>query len=80
MSARVGHADLITCVCTPIMLTNYHREASKQLNESRLKVLAARETVLADIIKEAEKQLQSVCKDKNKYSALLKDLLVQVCA
>lgn len=55
-----------------------HREASKQLNESRLKVLAARETVLADIIKEAEQQLQAVSKDKGKYSALLTDLLVQV--
>lgn len=52
-------------------------EASKQLNESRLKVLQAREVVLADLVREAREKLAALTKDRSKYSALLSDLLVQ---
>lgn len=52
-------------------------EASKQLNESRLRVLQAREGVLDGLTKAARDQMAAVTKDKAAYSALLANLLVQ---
>lgn len=54
------------------------REYSKQLNESRLKVLQARENAVHDLINEAQQGLTSFSKDQQKYKNLLADLLVQV--
>ena len=60
------------------MLYFCHREYSKQLNESRIKVLQAQEDALQGILKDAEAGLARVSKDKKKYKALLTDLIVQV--
>ena len=54
------------------------REYSKQLNESRLKVLQARENAVHDLIHDAQQGLSSFSKDQQKYKTLLTDLLVQV--
>ena len=61
------------------MSTHMHyREYSKQLNESRIKVLQARENAVHDLIHDAQQSLASISKDQQKYKALLTDLLVQV--
>ena len=54
------------------------REYSKQLNESRIKVLQARETSVHNIVKEAHGKLIEISKNKKQYSTLLTDLTVQV--
>lgn len=54
------------------------REYSKQLNESRLKVLQARENAVHDLVHDAQQGLSSFSKDQQKYKTLLTDLLVQV--
>lgn len=56
------------------------REYSKQLNESRLKVLQAREGSVHNIVKEAHGKLIEYSKDKKQYQSLLTDLTVQVYA
>ena len=60
------------------MLIVICREYSKQLNESRLKVLQARENAVHDLIHDAQQGLPSFSKDQQKYKTLLTDLLVQV--
>ncbi|KAL3147417.1 hypothetical protein ABBQ38_014481 [Trebouxia sp. C0009 RCD-2024] len=55
-------------------------EYSKQLNESRLKVLQARENAVHELINEAQQGLTSFSKDQQKYKGLLADLLVQAFA
>lgn len=57
------------CVC---------REYSKQLNESRLKVLQARENAVHELIHDAQQSLAGTAKDTAKYKTLLTDLLLQV--
>lgn len=52
-------------------------EYSKQLNESRLKVLQARENAVHDLINDAQQGLSGFSKDQQKYKTLLTDLLVQ---
>ena len=52
-------------------------EYSKQLNESRIKVLQAREDAVQGIVKEAHKKLGSITADKKAYRSLLTDLTVQ---
>ncbi|KAK9829507.1 hypothetical protein WJX72_006258 [[Myrmecia] bisecta] len=52
-------------------------EFSKQLNESRLKVLQARENAVQTIVKEAHHTLTGISNDKKQYKALLADLLAQ---
>eukprot|EP00891_Asterochloris_glomerata_P003628 jgi/Astpho2/3628/Aster-06918 len=52
-------------------------ETSKQLNESRIKVLQAREEAVMQLVSEAEEKLASIAKDKAQYKSLLTDLLVQ---
>ena len=54
------------------------REYSKQLNESRLKVLQARENAVHDLVHDAQQGLSSFSEDQQKYKTLLTDLLVQV--
>ncbi len=54
-------------------------EYSKQLNEMRLKVLAAKEASVQEIITEAKARLRDVSKNPQNYKKLLQDLLVQVC-
>lgn len=54
------------------------REYSKQLNESRLKVLQARENAVHELVHEAQQNLSGISKDQQKYKNLLTDLLVQV--
>jgi hypothetical protein len=53
-------------------------EYSKQLNEMRLKVLAAREAAIQEIVHEAKLKLRDVSKNPQAYKKLLTDLLVQV--
>ncbi|RMZ56878.1 hypothetical protein APUTEX25_002967 [Auxenochlorella protothecoides] len=53
-------------------------ERSKQLNESRLKVLQAREDAVQTLLTEAHSRLAKLAKDKAKYKALLTELLIQV--
>ncbi|KAG1678157.1 hypothetical protein FOA52_016094 [Chlamydomonas sp. UWO 241] len=52
-------------------------EYSKQLNEMRLKVLAAKEAAIQDILVEATEKMRSVCKQPPQYKQLLENLLVQ---
>lgn len=52
-------------------------EFSKQLNESRLKVLAAREEAVQAVLRDAHVRLAALSQDKKKYSGLLTDLLAQ---
>ncbi|GIL77991.1 hypothetical protein Vretimale_7389 [Volvox reticuliferus] len=52
-------------------------EYSKQLNEMRLKVLAAKEAAVQEIITEAKLRLRDVSKNTISYKKLLQDLLVQ---
>ncbi|KAL6776928.1 ATPVE1 [Auxenochlorella protothecoides x Auxenochlorella symbiontica] len=52
-------------------------ERSKQLNESRLKVLQAREDAVQTLLTEAHSRLAKLAKDKAKYKALLTELLIQ---
>ena len=60
------------------MLALHCSETSKQLNESRIKVLQAREEAVMQLVSEAEEKLASIAKDKAQYKSLLTDLLVQV--
>jgi hypothetical protein len=53
-------------------------EYSKQLNESRIKVLAAREEAVQGLLSEAFAQLAALSKDQAAYKRLITDLLVQV--
>lgn len=52
-------------------------EYSKQLNESRIKVLAAREEAVQALLHEAFAGLAALSKDGTAYKKLLTDLLVQ---
>ena len=52
-------------------------ELSKQLNESRLTVLRAREEAMQEILKEAQARLLSLARDHGAYKALLIKLLHQ---
>ncbi|KAL4419923.1 hypothetical protein ABPG75_007021 [Micractinium tetrahymenae] len=52
-------------------------EYSKQLNESRLKVLQAREDAVQTLLHEAFSALAALSKDQAAYKRLLTDLLVQ---
>lgn len=52
-------------------------EYSKTLNEMRLKVLAAREAAIQEIVAEASVRLRDVSKNPTTYKKLLGDLLVQ---
>lgn len=54
------------------------REFSKQLNESRIKVLQAREASVHGIVSEAHKRLLDIAASKKGYKGLLTDLTVQV--
>ena len=53
-------------------------EYSKQLNESRIRVLAAREEAVQGLLGEAYAALAALSKDASAYKRLLTDLLVQV--
>lgn len=53
-------------------------EYSKQLNESRIKVLQAREDAVQTLLHEAFSALAALSKDQAAYKRLLTDLLVQV--
>lgn len=50
---------------------------STMANKTRLRVLGARQELLDDIFKAADKRLKDVAKDKGKYQAILKDLLLE---
>ncbi|PRW33682.1 vacuolar ATP synthase subunit E [Chlorella sorokiniana] len=52
-------------------------EYSKQLNESRIKVLQAREDAVQTVLHEAFSALAALSNDQAKYKSLLTDLLVQ---
>jgi V-type H+-transporting ATPase subunit E len=54
------------------------REYSKTLNEARLKVLAARETAIQSVVKEARTRVRELVKNPNGYKKLMQELLVQV--
>lgn len=75
-SQRTGVVEPLTgfrATCRPC-----HSEYSKQLNEMRLKVLAAKEAAVQDIITDAKARLRDVSKNPSTYKKLLQDLLVQV--
>lgn len=52
-------------------------EYSKYLNESRIKVLQAREDAVQTLLKEAQKRLQSLSMNASEYGTLLLELIVQ---
>ena len=53
-------------------------ERSKQLNNTRIKVLQAREDAVQHVVKESQAKLADISKDPKKYKTLLVDLIVQV--
>lgn len=53
-------------------------EYSKTLNDARLKVLAARETAIQAVVKEARARVRDLARNPGSYKKLLQDLLVQV--
>lgn len=53
-------------------------EYSKTLNDARLKVLAARETAIQSVVKEARMRVRDLARNPTAYKKLLQDLLVQV--
>lgn len=55
-------------------------EYSKTLNDARLKVLAARETAIQAVVKEARARVRDLARNPTAYKKLLQDLLVQVRA
>eukprot|EP01132_Coremiostelium_polycephalum_P011106 gene11106-13589_t len=50
---------------------------SNELNKSRLSVLKVREECLREVVLEAQKRLATVSDDKEKYSVILKNLIIQ---
>lgn len=52
-------------------------EYSKQLNDSRIMILQAREDALQGIVKDVQSKLSQVASNKKKYSSLLTDLILQ---
>eukprot|EP00878_Enallax_costatus_P001437 GHUV01001587.1.p1 GENE.GHUV01001587.1~~GHUV01001587.1.p1 ORF type:complete len:237 (+),score=77.33 GHUV01001587.1:148-858(+) len=52
-------------------------EYSKTLNEARLKVLAAREAAIREVVKEARTKVRETAKNPTQYRKLMQDLLVQ---
>ena len=76
------HAQLSNQAPLPQKLTETARAAqvefSKQLNESRIKVLQAREDAVHNVLREGYAALAALSKDASKYRALIVDLLVQV--
>lgn len=51
---------------------------SNAINQSRLRVLRAREELLAKIVADAAKQLANMSKNPEDYKKLLRDLILQV--
>jgi V-type H+-transporting ATPase subunit E len=51
--------------------------SSKVANQTRLKVLSARQELLDDIFEQAEKKLSDATKDKGKYEDILKNLMLE---
>lgn len=60
------------------LLGHFCSEFSKQLNESRIKVLQAKEGSVHGLVKDAHKQLLAIASNKKQYKSLLTDLTVQV--
>ena len=54
------------------------REYSKQLNDSRIMILQAREDALQGIVKDVDSKLAQYATNKKKYTGLLTDLILQV--
>lgn len=54
-------------------------EYSKQLNDSRIMILQAREDALQGIVKDVQSKLSQYSSNKKKYTSLLTDLILQVC-
>jgi V-type H+-transporting ATPase subunit E len=52
-------------------------ETSKQLNESRIKILQAREQAVQQLLDEAQSTLAGISNNKQQYRSLLTDVLVQ---
>lgn len=50
---------------------------SNHVNKSRLKVLQARQQLLDELFLDTRNQLQKISQDKDRYSTLLKDLILQ---
>lgn len=53
-------------------------EYSKQLNDSRIMILQAREDALQGIVKDVQSRLSQYSSNKKKYTSLLTDLILQV--
>lgn len=53
---------------------------SNQNNKARLQLLEKREELLEQVFEDAKSKIGQVTKDEKKYSALLKNLVLQVCA
>lgn len=64
-----GNAQLLAFTCS---------ESSKQLNEQRLKLLAAKQTLMRSVFEEAKSALKKQASGPG-YGDMLATLLVQVC-
>ena len=51
---------------------------SNHINKNRLRVLQARQQILTELTQAGASQLIQINQDKEKYHALLKDLILQV--
>ena len=61
-----------------VLMLNVCSAQSTQVNKSRLRVLQARDQMIADLFDIARQKLKSVSQDKARYKTFLKDSLVQV--
>ena len=69
-----GMRQLLVLILFMLLCSEY----SKQLNEMRIKVLAAREAAIQEIVAEAKLKLREVSKNPTTYKKLMTDLIVQV--
>jgi len=56
----------------------YYSSASNQNNKSRLRLLSLREELLEEAFEESREGLTNLTKDKDRYSGVLKNLILQV--
>lgn len=72
--AAAADQALACCCCTIVLCSEY----SKTLNDARLKVLAARETAIQTVVREARSRVRDLARNPTSYKKLLQDLMVQV--
>lgn len=60
-----------------VFISLIYSQSSNMLNQARLKVLKVREDHVRNVLDEARKRLGEVTRDQEKYSELIKTLVLQ---